>query len=66
MNRMHARWIAFLQKFTFIIKYKSGQQNKVADALSWQASLLATISIEVVGFVYLKDTYAVDEDFGGI
>ena len=66
MNQMHARWIAFLQKFTFVIKHKSSQQNNVVDALSQRASLLATISTEVVGFDYLKDTYVVDEDFGGI
>ena len=46
--------------------HKSGQQNKVVDALSQRASLLGAISIEVVGFNYLKDTYVVDEDFGGI
>ena len=63
---MHARWIAFLQLFTFVIKHKSSQQNKLVDALSQRASLLATISTEVVGVDYLKDTYAVDEDFGGI
>ena len=63
---MHARWIAFLLKFTFVIKHKSSQKNKLVDALSQRASLLATISTEVVGFDYLKDTYAVDEDFGGI
>ena len=66
MNQMHARWIAFLLKFTFVIKHKSSQKNKLVDALSQRASLLATISTEVVGFDYLKDTYAVDEDFGGI
>ena len=63
---MHARWIDFLQKFTFVIKHDPSQQNKVVDALSRRASLLATISTKVVGFDYLKDTCAVDEDFGGI
>lgn len=63
---MHARWVAFLQKFNYIIKHRSSQLNKVADALSQQASLLPTISIEVVGFDYVKDTYTGDEDFGNI
>lgn len=63
---MHARWVAFLQKFNYIIKHRSSQLNKVADALIQQASLLPTISIEVVGFDYVKDTYTGDEDFGNI
>ena len=54
MNQMYAQWITFLQKFTFVIKHKFGQQNKVANALSLLASLLATISIEVVGFDYFN------------
>jgi hypothetical protein len=29
LNRMHARRITFMQKFTFRIKHKSGQQNKI-------------------------------------
>lgn len=55
-----------MQKFTLVIKHKFGQSNKVADVLCWCASLLATISMEVVGFDSLLDTYADDEDFGGI
>lgn len=25
VNRVHARWVVFLQEFTFVLKYKSGQ-----------------------------------------
>ena len=62
-NRMHARWIAYIQRFMFSIKHKSGQTNKVADALSRRASLLIVVKQEVSGFEYLKELYAEDEDF---
>lgn len=54
-NRMHARWIAYIQKFTFSLKHKSGQLNKVADALSRRASLLIIAKNEISCFEYLKE-----------
>jgi hypothetical protein len=63
VNRMHARWVSFIHRFTFTLKHKSGQLNKVADALSRKVSLLITMRAEVIGFKCLKDLYADDEDF---
>jgi hypothetical protein len=57
---MHARWIAFTQKFTFVLKHKLGQQNKVADALSRRAALFMTLQSEIISFEHLKDLYAED------
>ena len=32
LNIKHAKWVEYLQSFTFVIKQISGQANKVADA----------------------------------
>lgn len=50
---MHARWIAFIHKFDFVIKYKIGTTNKVVDALSRKVSLLTIISGQVIAFDHL-------------
>ena len=34
VNRMHVRWVSFIQWFTFALKHKAGQLKKVVDALS--------------------------------
>lgn len=62
-NRMHARWFSFLQKFEFTIKHRSGQSNKVVDALSKRNTVLSILRTEVIDFESMKDLYATDEDF---
>ena len=64
LNKRHARWVAFIETFPFVIKYKSGKSNIVADALSRRYSLLTTLDAKLLGFELLKDMYVSDTDFG--
>ena len=50
INRRHAAWSEFLQAYPFLLKYKAGVQNVVADALSRCHTLLATMQMKVIGF----------------
>ncbi|XP_073137389.1 uncharacterized protein [Henckelia pumila] len=34
LNKRHGKWVAFVETFTYVIKYKQGKENVVADALS--------------------------------
>ncbi|XP_017255857.2 transposon Ty3-I Gag-Pol polyprotein isoform X1 [Daucus carota subsp. sativus] len=66
LSQRHAKWVSFLQRFTFTIRHKAGIQNKVADALSRKASFLTEMRVEVEGFDTFKDLYADDKFFGPI
>ena len=62
LNKRHAKWMEFLEKFPYIIKYKKGKTNVVADALLRRYNLLATIGSQILGFenvceLYLEDPY---------
>ncbi|CAL2257294.1 unnamed protein product [Prunus armeniaca] len=63
LNRRHARWVEFLQAYTFHIKHKSGKQNQVADALSRRHSCLSTMQTKVLGFEVIKELYEDDPFF---
>ncbi|KAL4574987.1 hypothetical protein LXL04_021827 [Taraxacum kok-saghyz] len=60
----HAKWVEFLQIFTFTIKHKAGKLNKGVDALSLKYSLLNSLQSRILGFDFLKDEYPTDPNFG--
>jgi hypothetical protein len=59
----HARWIEYIEIFPYVIRYKQGKENIIADALSQRYVLLTSLSAKMLGFEYLKDVYANDADF---
>ncbi|GFY91156.1 hypothetical protein Acr_07g0013520 [Actinidia rufa] len=63
LNSRHGRWLEFLQDHTFVLKHRSGVENKAADALSRRAFLLSLLDARVVGFERLKEDYESCLDF---
>jgi hypothetical protein len=40
LNKRHAKWVEFIETFPYVIKYKQGKENIVADALSRRYALV--------------------------
>lgn len=66
LNKRHAKWVAFVETFPYVIKYKQGKENVVADALSRRYALHATLDAKLLGFEQIKELYALDEGFSEI
>jgi len=63
---MHAKWMKFLEQFSYIIKYKKGKTNVVANALSRRYTLLATLGSQILGFDNICEFYLQDPNFSSI
>ena len=63
LSKRHARWVEFIETFPYVIKYKQGKENIVADALSRRYVLLNTLDAKLLGFEQLKGMYETDSDF---
>ena len=55
INKIHARWASYFEQFNFMIRHKSGVDNKVPDALSQR--ILVTFQSEITGFDFFKKLY---------
>ena len=62
----HARWVAYLEKFTYVVKHKSGVANRVADALSRRHCLLVNMRVEVPGLETFRDLLETDTYFSEV
>ena len=63
LNHRHGKWVSFLQEYSFVIRHKSGVENKAANALSRVVYILSSMAIQVVGFDLLKRDYNYCKDF---
>ena len=63
LNKRHARLVEFIETFPYVIKYKQGKENVVADALSRRYVLLSALETKFLGFEFIKDLCATDSDF---
>uniref|UniRef100_A0A2N9IM79 RNA-directed DNA polymerase n=1 Tax=Fagus sylvatica TaxID=28930 RepID=A0A2N9IM79_FAGSY len=63
LNKRHARWVEFIETFPYVIRYKQGKENVVADALSRRYALLSTLDAKLLGFEHIKELYAEDHEF---
>ena len=57
VNKRHAKWVSFLQQFTFSLKHQSGILHKVADGLSRTTSFSVEMQAKVPSFEVLKENY---------
>ncbi|GJY14823.1 putative nucleotidyltransferase, ribonuclease H [Tanacetum coccineum] len=63
VSHKHGRWLAFLEKFTFVVKHKTSVANRAADALSRRSGLLVTMQVDVPGLDVIRDMVTVDPYF---
>jgi hypothetical protein len=54
LNKIHAKWSEFIESFPYIVKYKKGKDNVVADALSRRHALLTQLDAKIFGLKVLK------------
>jgi len=49
LNARHAKWVEFLQVFSFSAKHKKGSENVVADVLSRRYALISILGAKLMG-----------------
>jgi len=63
LNNRHAKWVEFIEQFSYVIKHKQGKINVVVDALSRRYTLLNVLVVQYLGFDHIKVLYHDDLDF---
>ena len=63
LRNKNLKWMEYFQAFTFTIKQKKGQMNKVVDALSRRVLTVQEIQLHSIGVESFQNLYENDEDF---
>jgi len=66
LSRRHAKWVEFIETFSYVIKYKQGKDNIFAYALSRKYVLLSTLDARFLGFEHNKELYRDDSDLANV
>ncbi|GJS65037.1 putative nucleotidyltransferase, ribonuclease H [Tanacetum coccineum] len=66
VSHKHGRWLAFLEKFTFVVKHKTGVSNRAADALSRRSNLLVSMQVDVPGLDVIRVQLTLDLYFSNV
>ncbi|GJV98156.1 putative nucleotidyltransferase, ribonuclease H [Tanacetum coccineum] len=66
VSHKHGRWLAFLEKFTFVVKHKTGVSNRAADALSRRSNLLVSMQVDVPGLDVICEQLTLDPYFSNV
>ena len=64
LNTQHAKWVEFLNEYSFVIYHRVGIENKVFDPCSRLPVTLHHMSAHVIEFDRLKYEYFAYLDFG--
>jgi hypothetical protein len=63
LNRRHAKWVKFIEYFSYVIKHKKEKENVIADALSRRYTLLTQLDCKIFSFDTIKTQHVNDADF---
>ena len=63
LNHRHAKWVKFIEILSYVIKYKQGKDNMVADILSRRYNLFTSLSPKILVFKYIKELYKGDASY---
>lgn len=63
LMKHHAKWIAFMESFSYIIKHKKGKGNMIVDALSRHYTMLYLLDHKIFSLESVKTLYDTDLNF---